>query len=243
MAVGALIVAIVSALAAVSATLYARRLDKTAGDAVEATREAAAAAKESAAASGRSASAAEAGVALETGRRHSELTPRFRVVVIREGQGVAFPMMSVFLVGPPELGRLDGLTVTIRGNNRRWPTMWQEPQMPEPATPEQLAQGIYGPYRFYPDTHTDAAGRVASREGMQVGDELRFSLDPTSPPPWSSWEQGPWQEWVGTEWVGTELWLRLEARRKGWEPWTLTCEIDSAAEPATVEVPGGPING
>lgn len=235
MAVGALIVAIVSALAAVGLTLYARQQDKTARDALEATRVAAAAAKESAAASERSASAAEAAMALETGRRHEELAPRYRVEVIPKGPGIPFPMMSVFLVGPPELGSIDGLTVTIRDTNP-WPSSWKESQMPEPATPEQLAEGIYGPYRFYPDPHTDAAGRVASREGMQVGDELRFSLDPTSPPSWSSWEQGPWQLWMGTR-----LLLRLEARREGWEPWTRLCEIDSAVDAghgrATVEVP------
>ena len=35
-------------------------------------------------------------------------------------------MLSVFLVGPPELGRLDGLTVTIRDTNP-FPSLWKEP--------------------------------------------------------------------------------------------------------------------
>jgi hypothetical protein len=234
MVVAALIVAIVSALAAVGAVVYARRLDGTVRDAVAATRDAAAAAKESAVASGRSASAAEARAALEAGRRHSELTPRFRVVVTRENPRVPFPMLSVVLAGPAELGRLDGLTVTIRDAR---PSMWKEPHMPDGgATPEQIAEVVWGPYRFYPST--DAAGRVASGEGMQVGEGLSFSLGPTFPPSWSSMEPEAWRVQVGT-W----LLLRLEARREGWEPWTLTCEIDLAAEPNTVEVPGGPISG
>jgi hypothetical protein len=165
MAVAALIVAIVSALAAAGAVVYARRLDRTAGDAVAAVRDAAAAAKESAAASVRSASAAEATMALETGRRHEELAPRYRVEVTRAGERLA--MMSVVRVGPPELGRLDGLTVTIRDTNP-FPTNWKESQMPEPATPEQLAEGIYGPYRFYLGADTDAAVSVAMRKSPCV---------------------------------------------------------------------------
>lgn len=77
---------------------------------------------------------------------------------------------------------------------------------------------------------------------MQLGGELRFSLDLTSPPSWSSWLQEAWQGRMGT-WV----WLRLEARLEGWEPWPLLCELDSAADTghdrSTVEVGGGPING
>lgn len=217
--------AIVSALAAVGATVYARRLDKTAGAAVEATRQAAAAAKESAAAAGRSAIAAEAGMALETSRRHEELTPRFRVAVKRYSE---FSYMTVFLLGPLELGRLAGLTVTIRDTDR-----FPIPERSDhPWTPEQRAELIFGPYRFSPGTATDAAGRMASHEGIQVRDELNFIMSPTSPPSWSGWEPGDWLEWVGT-WLR----LRLEARREGWEPWTLTCELDLAAEPAMVEVP------
>lgn len=125
MAVGALIVAIVAALGAVGAAWFARRQAKTAGDALEEARQATAAAQEAAVASERSAIAAEAGMALETSRRHEELTPRFRVTVTRSGK---FAMLSVILLGPPELGRLDGLTVTIR-DTEPWPPGWKERDM------------------------------------------------------------------------------------------------------------------
>ena len=232
MAVGALIVAIVSAVAALGAGWYARQLDKTAKAAVAATRDAAAAAKESAVASGRSASAAEKGVALETGRRHSELAPRFRVVMKREKPQVPLPSLSVFLLGPPELGHLDGLTVTIRDDPHL-----RDTTSVDGATPEQIAEMVWGPYQFPPST--DATSHVASGEGMKVGDELLFILQRTKPswPPLES-NPGAWQLLTRTL-----LLLRLEARREGWEPWTLACEIDSTDEQTTIEVPGGPING
>ena len=69
-AVGALIVAIVSALAAVGAVWYARRLDGRASEAVTV-------AQQSAAAAERSAVASEKRAALESARRHDELTPRW----------------------------------------------------------------------------------------------------------------------------------------------------------------------
>ena len=69
-AVGALIVAIVSALATVGAVWYARRLDGRASEAVTV-------AQQSAAAAERSAVASEKRAALESARRHDELTPRW----------------------------------------------------------------------------------------------------------------------------------------------------------------------
>jgi len=104
MAIVALIVAIVSALAAAGAVWYARRLDGRVAEAVTAARQ-------SAAASERSAVAAEQRASLELARRHDELTPRFRVSVEPR---VDLLRLLVFLQGPPELARLDRLTVTIR---------------------------------------------------------------------------------------------------------------------------------
>jgi hypothetical protein len=228
MAVGALIAAIVSALAAAGAVIYACRMDRTAKAALKATQDAVEAANTSATASVRSASAAELGVSLEVERRHTELRPRFRVDLIPESRVVRFPVVAVVLLGPPELGRLDELKVTIR-DTRRPAAGWKEPGMPE-VTPEQMDEVIWGPYRFFEGD--DATGRVASKEGMAVGDERRFSLVPTSAPSWAPAEPEAWQIRVGAV-----LGLRLEARREGWEPWTLPGQVDSAAESTTVEIP------
>jgi hypothetical protein len=234
----ALIVAIVSALAAVIAVVYAWRLDRAVKAALDLAEGAAAAAKESAAASGRSASAAEAGVKLEAGRRHEELTPQFRVTVRRATPQLPSTRLSVVLVGPPELRHLDELTVTIQDELRLLRTTSRDG-----ATPEQIAKMVWAPYQFTPSTDAassaDAASHVASsEEGMLVGEELWFILYRTSPPPWTALNPGAWQMLTGT-WLR----LRLEGRREGWEPWTLPCKIDSKDEQTTIEVPGGPVKG
>jgi len=66
---------------------------------------------------------------------------------------------------------------------------------------------------------------------MPVGEALLFQLEPTWPPRWSAWSVEDWRRNQGTV-----LRLQLEAYLEGFEPWSLACEIDTAAE-ATVEVP------
>lgn len=230
MAIAALIVAIVSALAAAGAVWYARRLDGRVAEAV-------AAARQSAAAAERSAVAAEQRAALDSARRHDDLTPRFRVSL---EPAVDPHRLLVFLQGPPELARLDRLTVTIRDDRHG---RAEGPHLAGGPTPEQVAAQIWGPFRFVPGTGpgatpagefqgADPTGRVTVTRGMPVGEGLPFALEPTFPPQWS---QRPPAEWRAQ--VGTVLRLQLEARREGYEPWTLTCEIDVAGGSLTTEVP------
>jgi hypothetical protein len=239
MAVAALIVAIVAALAALGSFWYAKQLDEKAKRAVAASERSAAAAEDSArsaersaAAGERSAIAGEDRAAQESSRRHDELTPQFRVVVTRREPTGPFATLSVVLLGPLGLGRLDRLTVTIKDNPRL------PPQVGGKATPEQIAEMVWGPYRFI--SGTDDVRHVASDEGMQVGEELSFTLYRTSPPSWSLLESQPgaWQLLAGTL-----LRLRLEAHREGWEPWTLDREVNSEGEQVTIEVPGDSANG
>jgi hypothetical protein len=67
---------------------------------------------------------------------------------------------------------------------------------------------------------------------MPVGENLIFSLEATLGPQWSAWSVESWRSQVGTV-----LRLQLDARREGWEPWTLVCEVDTADDSTTVEVP------
>lgn len=99
-----------------------------------------------------------------------------------------------------------------------------------------------GPYRFRPGTgpgespdgrlrRADPAGRAVPLGEVFVGEELPFALEPTNPPLWSRLSHDTWQAEQGTV-----LRLEFEARREGWEPWTLRGEID-AAGPRVADIP------
>lgn len=214
MAVAALIVAIVAALAAVGAVWYARWSAQSA--------------KRSADAADRSAVADAESAAIEAERRHEELTPHFRVSV--EPTVSILWRLTVLLEGPAALGRLDGLTVTIRDGR---PNRARGPHLAGAPTSEEEAAQVWGPLRFAPGTWLEASptgelggadptGRTTDTGGMAVGGELDFPMEPT--PDWPPK-------------MGTVLRLQLEARRDGLEPWTLPCEINFGGESRTVEVP------
>jgi hypothetical protein len=220
MEIAALVVSIVSALGAIGAVWYARRSDRSAT---------------------RSAVAAATTAALDMQRRNAELTPRFRITCKPSNPGSPTLRLGVFLSGPPELERLDAMTVVIRDDH---PWRGQHTPLAGGPTREQVAAQIWVPYRFTPGTGpgadsvrgipgADPTGRTTPTGGMPVGEELPFQLEPTHPP---SWSQQPPESWRQER--GTVVRLRLECRRDGREPWTLTCEIDTAGDgPRTVEVP------
>jgi hypothetical protein len=148
--------------------------------------------------------------------------------------------MVVFLIGPPELERLDALTVTIRDDH---PWRGQGTPVAGGPTPEQVAAQVWGRYRFIPGTGpgagsvtgitgADPAGRTTVTAGLPVGEELPFDLEPTNPPRWSGWNRSGWQQAVGPM-----LRLRLECHRDGWEPWSLPCEMKIEDGGAWTEVP------
>src|SRR5260370_39189535 len=128
MDIAALVVAIVAALAARGAVRYARRSYRSAA---------------------RSAAAASTTPALDNQRRNAELTPRLRVTCEPSNPGSPTLRLGVFLSGPPELERLDALTVTIRDDH---PWRGQGTPLAGGPTPEQVVAQIWGPYRFIPGT-------------------------------------------------------------------------------------------
>jgi hypothetical protein len=164
----------------------------------------------------------------DTDRRHSELMPRFRIRVAPANPGVTTLKMRIYLLGPPELCELDGLTVSIRDDH---PWRADGTRLASGPTPEQVREQIWGRWRFTPHTGpgadpvkgvpgADATGRTTPTGGLPVGEELPFFLEPTSPPPWSHQDLDSWQEQMGPY-----LRLRLECLRDGHKPWVLTAEI------------------
>lgn len=221
MALAALIVAIVSAVAGVGGLALARR---------------------SATSAARSADAAAVTAALDVDRRHSELTPRFRLTCEPWNPGIDTLRLRVCLTGPPELERLDELTVMIRDDH---PWRGQGTPLAGGPTPEQVAQQIWGRWRFTPRVGpgadsirgipgADETGRGCPARDLPVGEELLFQLEPTSPPRWSQQALQSWQEQVGPM-----LRLRLGCRRDGWELWTLPCEVLIENGVGRTEVPPG----
>jgi type II secretory pathway pseudopilin PulG len=219
MTMAALLVSIVSALAAIAAVWIARRSDRSAA---------------------KSAAAAATTAALDVQRRRAELTPHFRVTCHPSNPGAPTLSLNVALDGPPELERLDKLTVTIRDDH---PWRGQGAPLAGGATPEEIAAQVWGPYRFRPNTGpgadstrgipgADAIGRSTPTGGMPVGEELPLLLEPAWPPPWSQQAQDDWRREQGTV-----VRLRFECHRDGWDKqWTLPCEIDTAKDHEIVRI-------
>ena len=219
MVIAALVVSIVAAVEAAASAWYARRSDRSAA---------------------RSADAAATTAALDLQRRNAELTPHIRVTCQPWNSGSDKLRLGLFLSGPPELERLDELIVTVRNDNLG---RSQARPLAGGPTPEQVAAHIWGPYRFVPATGPDAdpargipgadpTGRRTPTNGMPVGEELIFCLEPTPPPPWSHQNPEDWRQERGTV-----LRLKLECRRDGRTPWTLTTEVDTDGNLNTIEVP------
>jgi hypothetical protein len=167
--------------------------------------------------------------ALDTDRRHSKLTPRFQITVEPSNPGSETLRPAVHLLGPPELDRLDALTVTIRDDH---PWRAQGSPLAGGPAPEEVAAQIWGRWRFTPGAGpgadpvrgipgADPTRRTTPADGRQAGEELPFQLEPAWPPRWPGWDREGWQRVVGPM-----LRLRLECRRDGWPPWILPCEID-----------------
>lgn len=181
----------------------------------------------------KSAEASSTTAALEVNRRHTELTPRLRIRCRPSNPGSDQFRLTVSLVGPSELGRLDRLVVTIRDDH---PWRSEAGQIAGGPTPEQVAAQVWSPFRFVPGTGpganpsrgvpgSDRLGRSTPTSGLPVGEELPFFLEPSLVPSWSAQTS---QEWANER--GSVLKLTFECHKNGAEPWTLTGEIDTQTD-------------
>jgi hypothetical protein len=183
-----------------------------------------ASAREANAAARQSASAATALTAIERDRRRSELTPRFRVSC---EPGIDDLTLHVMLLGPPDLHRLENLTVTIRpGEAGTRPYRFTPPKGPSSSP---AAAGLSGATRL----RLVMAGHEVSRAGpLPVGEGLTFRLKP-NPIRRRRAEHGRTDR---QEWRFIRLLLDAQIDDDWW--WTLPCEIDTGEGPAAVRVPG-----
>lgn len=209
MALAALIVAILSGIISLAGVGYTR-------SAAQANR--------------RSALADETTAALESDRRHAELTPRLRLRCVPENPGSEGYKLTVELLGPPELGRLDELILTVRDDH---PWRGQHSLSAGGPSPEEVAAFVWSPVKFRRGTGpgadpvrgvpgADDMGRSTPTSGMPVGESLPFFLDPTSPPPWSRGQTS--SGWRRER--GTILRLSFQCHKNGHQPWTVVGEID-----------------
>lgn len=187
----------------------------------------------------RSAIAEETTAALESDRRHAELTPRLRVRCAPSTPDAADFKLTVELIGPAALGGLDELVVTVRDDH---PWRGQGTPLAGGPTPEQVAAQIWGPLKFRRGTGpgadpvrgvpgADDTGRSTPTGGLPVGETLPFFLDPTTPPSWSAGQTI--ENWRIER--GHVLRLSFLCRKQGMDPWRLVGEIDTQTDnPVTI---------
>jgi hypothetical protein len=198
--------------------------------ALGATAIAAVAARQSSKASGKANQAAGALADIEQDRRHTELTPRFRVRVEPWTAGNDQDLrLRVMLSGPTGLDRIDALTVKIRDDHFR---RGEGTLTAGGPTREEIKAQVWGPYRFRPGTGPDESradndGRVTAYEAeLPIGEELPYLLERTRPPTWAkSMTQEQWNEQRGPV-----IRIVLEAWHDDHGQWTLPCEIDLSTD-------------
>lgn len=151
---------------------------------------------------------------IERDRWHADLTPKFEVTCQTTGGDRA--QLRVALVGPAGLDRLDRVIVSVRDDIRG-----RRPVTAGGPSAEQIAQHVWGPYRFVPGVdRADQTGRTVAPVELHLGDWRPFALERTPPPPWS----GDIETWR-RQYDSQPLRLTLTCHRQGDQPWTVPIEL------------------
>ncbi|MGK4578434.1 hypothetical protein [Kitasatospora sp. HPMI-4] len=186
----------------------------SAGLAWWATRKAAAAASDSAA-------TAREVAAIERDRWHRELTPELEFTLTQRGRD--HWRLTVELVGPAGLDRLDSLTLTVRDE-----AGVDHSPRPGGPDPQELAAVIWGPLRIQPGVDgVREPGRERVLLDVERGEPIPCALEATLVP---GWFQNPedWRERNAT----LPLRLRAVCEREGHHPWIV---LDQCAVPRTAD--------
>jgi hypothetical protein len=147
---------------------------------------------------------AEVLLAIETERRHGELTPTFRL------QLVEFPLLPTYanahleLTGPLELADVDAVSIQVidDGSARDvGPAVFD-------ANADQVASQVWGRWRLTPGTGphrgSETGPNQASDDGrtikvggrLLVGDSIDLQIEHTSAPSWSGWTTEQWAQQI-----------------------------------------------
>jgi hypothetical protein len=161
--------------------------------------------------------AAVAVAAIESQRRHVELTPQLLLELESEDDNSTTLRVSVD--GPDYLDRVDALSVYTRddipgraGLSRSIGTQ---------ITPEQIRTQIWGPLRFQHSSDGGSAdGRSVEPFPLAVGESRPLLMRPTVKPPWNNDTAG-WRR----KYDGKPLRVTVTCRREGYEPWVFQREV------------------
>lgn len=211
MVIAAFVVSIVAAVGSVGAVWYSRRSAKSAAV---------------------SASAANTAAALDSQRRHDELTPEFDISIAAGQNGVGeHAHMQVTLTGPDGLDRLDEVTIAIldEAGKDHWAY-----GLPDKVSAEDARQFVWGPWEFntgasvqVTDNRTTRARPYSRPDGKNRD---RLSLTRTRPGHWmGAMTLEQWQR----EQDGP---IRLQITcRRGDDQWVLLREVKVPEPPAALE--------
>jgi hypothetical protein len=172
----------------------------------------------------RQAVAAEGVTAIERKRLHAELTPELRLSCESQDADSNRVTVTVELVGPAGLDRIDEATVRIRDD--------MPGRTPGPGgalTQEQISEVIWGPYRIVTGLmDTDSLGRAHGPFPLAKNEPYPIPLERSFMP---SWVQDPryWRDQYNDKPVR----LEITCRRQGQESWIIPAEVDVPADPAT----------
>jgi hypothetical protein len=188
-AIASLIVAVVAIVIALASAAYARRQAVT----------------------------SEKATAIESKRRHDELTPDLTIAAdVRPGTDNRWVDMTVELMGPPGLGELDEVMIRIRDD-----VPDRKPRDGSQLTREQIAEVIWGPYRLNPGMRdTDSAGRAHGPLRLPAHEPYPLQLEPTTAPAWSDPES--WHR----QYEGKPVRVEVICTREGHEPWVVPREVE-----------------
>ena len=165
--------------------------------------------------SARHSSAAATAVArIEQDRRHVELTPQFELNCrVTYGDGA---MLWLAFTGPPGLDHLDAVTIAIRDDKHD-----REPIVAGGPTAEEIAQVVWGPYRFVPHVNgADRFGRAVAPMCLNRGDWTQRVLERTTAPLWA--DNAYWRR----QYAEKPVRLKIACHRKGNKPWMIPVEIE-----------------